>query len=67
MALVISRKFGEKLRIGKDIYVWVHRTGCAGKVRVCIDAPRSVQIDRDEITAKPDYNQPKAQSAEGAA
>lgn len=46
--LVLSRKAGEKIIIGADIMVMV--TEIRGdKVRLGVDAPRDVQVDRPEV------------------
>jgi len=46
--LVLSRKAGEKIIIGTDIMVMV--TEIRGdKVRLGVDAPRDVQVDRPEV------------------
>lgn len=46
--LVLSRKQDERILIGEDIVITVVRIG-DGKVRLGIDAPRSVPIHREEI------------------
>ena len=49
--LVLSRKIGERIRIGKDVEVMI--LGVQGAtVRVGINAPRSVSIDREEVAEK---------------
>lgn len=51
MALVLSRKAGEKLMIGDDITVTL--VGISGhQARISIDAPKSVSVDRAEIRAR---------------
>ena len=46
--LVLTRRVGEKLIIGDDVIVTILE--CKGKqARVGIDAPRSVQIVREEL------------------
>jgi carbon storage regulator len=45
--LVLSRKVGERILIGDDVWIMVvdvHR----GKVRLGIDAPRGTEIQREE-------------------
>ena len=45
--LLLARGVGEKLRIGEDVTVTI--LGYKGnQIRIGIDAPRSVQIDREE-------------------
>jgi len=53
MPLVITRKLGEKIRIGDDIEVVVARTGYrTGVVRLSIKAPRHIKVLREELVAK---------------
>lgn len=51
--LVLSRKKGERLRVGPDIVITVVRVG-AHNVRLGIDAPYEVAIIRDDAEASPD-------------
>ncbi len=46
--LVLSRKLGEKVWIGKDICVTVVDID-RGKIRLGFDAPRDVPIYREEV------------------
>lgn len=46
--LVLTRKVGERLRIGEDIVVEILRMK-GNQVRIGIDAPREVPIVRDEL------------------
>ncbi len=46
--LVLSRKVDERIRIGKDVYITVVRID-SDKVRIGIEAPRSVEVVRTEI------------------
>lgn len=46
--LVLTRKVDEKIRIGKDITIMIIETR-AGSVRLGIQAPKSVEVHRDEI------------------
>jgi len=56
--LVLSRKDGERIRIGPNIFVTVVSSR-TGKVRLGIDAPPEVPVVRSEIDAKaPGENQP---------
>lgn len=48
MALVLSRKAGESVRIGDDVTVTVVEVR-GGQVRVAVDAPRDVAVHREEI------------------
>lgn len=46
--LILTRKSGEKIRIGDDIVVMI--TGVNGnQVKVGVDAPREVEVHRQEI------------------
>lgn len=51
MALVISRRRGERIRIGRDIEVMVTRI-IDGTVRLAIRAPKEVLIARDELLTR---------------
>lgn len=46
--LVVTRKTGEAIRIGRDILVKVWHTP-DGHIRVGIDAPRELPIAREEL------------------
>lgn len=46
--LVLSRKTGESIQIDDDIFVTVSEVK-GGRVRLSIDAPRSVRIVRKEV------------------
>ncbi len=46
--LVLSRKPGEKILIGEDVVVTIVRIG-PNTVRIGIEAPRSMNIVREEI------------------
>ena len=52
--LVLSRKAGEKILIGNNITITVVEIrGKKGKVRIGIEAPAGVSVDREEVrTAK---------------
>ena len=45
--LVLGRKVGEEIAIGKDVVITVTRIG-GGKVRLGIDAPPHLKIRRQE-------------------
>ena len=51
--LVVSRRVGERLKIGPNIWVMVTRI-CDGTVRIAIDAPRHLTIVREELITKGD-------------
>lgn len=46
--LVLSRKKGESIQIAEDIFITVAEVK-GGRVRLSIDAPKSVRIFRKEI------------------
>lgn len=46
--LVLSRKSGEKIRIGEDVAITVVRIG-PNTVRLGIEAPRDMSILREEL------------------
>lgn len=46
--LILKRKVAEKIRIGKDIKITVLSFKC-GQVKLGIDAPKHVQVHREEI------------------
>ena len=46
--LVLSRRAGERLIIGDDIVVTVREIR-QDQVKLCIEAPRDVAVDREEI------------------
>ena len=46
--LILSRKQGEKIRVGENIILTV--VGIErGKVRIGFEAPKDVEIDREEV------------------
>jgi len=49
--LVLSRKPGEQIVIGDNIQITVVSLG-PGRVKVCIEAPGTVKVDRAEIHEK---------------
>ncbi len=59
--LVLSRREGESIVIGNDIVVTVLEVR-AGQIRIGIDAPRDLQVHRQEI-----YNQVMAANKEAVA
>ena len=48
--LVLSRKVGEHIFIGDDVRITIVSTG-SNKVRIGIEAPDDVKVDRDEVRA----------------
>lgn len=49
--LVLSRKLGQKIRIGENVVVEVKRIS-NGAVRLGITAPADVRIDREEVCGR---------------
>ncbi len=47
--LTLTREVGEKIVIGDDIIVTVVSVSENGRVRLGIEAPRQVRIDRSEV------------------
>lgn len=45
--LVLTRRSGEQIRIGTDIFITILQTG--NQVKVGIDAPREMPVHREEI------------------
>ena len=60
--LVLTRKEGSRILIGKDIVVTLVQIR-GGKVRVGIEAPPAVDIVRDEIANQPERRSKSMQSA----
>lgn len=50
--LVLTRKLGEKFWIGENVCVVVLEMG-PGKVRLGIDAPKEIKIEREELRNLP--------------
>ncbi len=50
--LVLSRRVGEKLRLGDEIVLTINRIH-GNRVRIAIEAPRDVSVLRDELTPYP--------------
>jgi carbon storage regulator len=63
VALVLTRKAGETIRIGENVFVTVALIEHGGRVRLAIDAPRHVQIWRAEIDPRNPANHPPAEPA----
>ena len=47
--LVLTRKVGEKIMIGDDIVVTLTQIKSGTTVKIGVEAPREVQIDRAEM------------------
>lgn len=50
--LVVTRKQGEKVLVGENIEVSVGKVLPDGRVRLCISAPQSVRVVREELLAR---------------
>lgn len=50
--LVLSRKVNEAVCIGDNVRVWVQGINANGTVRLGIEAPREIRVDRDEVRQK---------------
>jgi carbon storage regulator len=59
--LVLTRWPGQSILIGDDIEVIIVEVRDNGRVRIGVDAPRTLQVDRKEIRQK----QPRAANGEG--
>ncbi len=46
--LLLTRKVGEKLKIGEDVTVIVLGVK-GGQIRIGVDAPRDVKVNREEV------------------
>lgn len=60
--LVLSRKVGESIQIGDDIFVSVVEVK-GGRVRLSFDAPKDVKIIREEIALPIQSEVPMTQTA----
>jgi len=49
--LILSRRVGESLRIGSDVAITVLRVK-GNQVRLGVDAPKSVSVQREEISER---------------
>lgn len=58
--LILQRKEGESVLIGEDITVSIVSVD-SGRVRLAIEAPRSVSILRSELRTAADTNRDSAQ------
>jgi carbon storage regulator len=48
MALCLERKVGEKIMVGDEIVITV-RAVIRGAVKLSIEAPRGMRVDREEV------------------
>ena len=56
--LVLSRRLGEKIKIGPDVWVTVVDID-RGKVRLGIEAPKDVSVMRQELLPEQAKHDPK--------
>ena len=56
--LVLSRKAKERIKIGPDIFVSIERIGC-GSVKVGIEAPKGIEIIREELVKETGTHTPQ--------
>ncbi len=63
--LVLSRKPGERILIGNDVAVTIVRIG-PNTVRLGIDAPRDMNIVREELCQRAEANAQAVQPATAA-
>jgi len=47
--LSLTREVGQKILIGDDIVVTVIAVTSNGRVKIGVDAPRQVRVDREEV------------------
>lgn len=59
--LILQRKPGESIFIGENICVTLLSAEPGGRVRLAIDAPKSMRILRSELRAAMDTNQAAAE------
>jgi carbon storage regulator len=58
--LCLTRKIGERIRIGDDIWVAVIKKRSDGKLTIGVEAPRDIPIQREELIKEPGQEKPKA-------
>lgn len=54
--LILSRKPGERILIGDDVWIQVMEVRANGAVRLGIEAPADVRLMREELLNEPDQN-----------
>lgn len=50
--LVLTRKTGQRIFIGHNVVVTVGKVFEDGRVRLCVEAPREVNVVREELVTK---------------
>ena len=50
--LIVTRRKGESIMIGRDVVVTVISSKRDGTIRIGIDAPKSVEVHREEVYLK---------------
>ena len=63
--LILTRRAGQRIRIGRDVTVEVVSVR-DGQVRVGVTAPRSMQVDREEVAERKDVEREIAELMRGA-
>lgn len=58
--LVLQRKVGEKIYIGKDVLITIQDVS-GERVKLAIDAPKEVRIIREELLSARENNEEAAQ------
>lgn len=65
--LTLTREVGQKIVIGDDVVVTVVSVSANGRVRLGIEAPRQVRIDREEVLERVrQENRDSANAPDGA-
>ena len=57
--LCLTRKVGQRIRIGDQIVISINRFKDANKVEVGIEAPQDVRVLREEVAIKHDEQHPQ--------
>ena len=63
--LILTRKPGERVRIGEDVVVTVFGVN-GNQVRIGVDAPREVEVHREEIYRRIQSEQKATNKSQGA-
>lgn len=65
--LVVSRRVGEKILIGKDIEIIVVEIKSGGVVRLGVSAPRILEVDREEVRRRKEISRACNNKSRGSA